>query len=170
DLIKVDSSNPPGNEHEVTKLFVQRCVDQDIPYKVTEVAANRSNFEVTIKGKSDSGKVIFCGHTDTVLPGEQPWDYSPFSAELVGDKLYGRGTTDMKSGLSAMYLAIESLIKEGKQFDKDIVFLATVGEEVDSIGAQHYVDEVGMNGVDSLISAEPTKEKVAVGHRGALWL
>src|SRR5699024_6922434 len=44
------------------------------------------------------------------------------------------------------------------------------GEEVDSIGAQHYVDEVGMNGVDSLIIAEPTKEKVAVGHRGALWL
>ncbi|VEF47171.1 acetylornithine deacetylase or succinyl-diaminopimelate desuccinylase [Bacillus freudenreichii] len=168
-LIQIDSSNPPGNEDKVSKMLAERCESAGIPYQITEVEPGRSNFEIRLEGKG-SGKLVFCGHMDTVLPGEQPWTYSPFSGEIVGDKLYGRGASDMKSGLAAMYLAVESLFMEGKKLPKEIVFLATAGEEVDSCGARKYLEEQSMENVEALVIGEPTNEKVVVGHKGALWI
>ncbi|RST76504.1 M20 family peptidase [Siminovitchia acidinfaciens] len=168
-LIQIDSSNPPGNEDKVSKMLADRCESAGIPYQITEVEPGRSNFEIRLEGKG-SGKLVFCGHMDTVLPGEQPWTYSPFSGEIVGDKLYGRGASDMKSGLAAMYLSVESLFMEGKKLPKEIVFLATAGEEVDSCGARKYLEEQSMENVEALVIGEPTNEKVVVGHKGALWI
>lgn len=63
---------------------------------------------------------------------------------------------------------MESLIEEKCELKKDIEFLATAGEEVDSIGAEHYVKNTNMDNVAAIIIAEPTTEKVAIGHKGAL--
>jgi succinyl-diaminopimelate desuccinylase len=165
----MDSSNPPGNEHEAAKVLAERCESAGIPYEISHVGPNRSNVEIRLKGEG-GGQLVFCGHMDTVRPGEQPWTYPPFSGKIVGDKLYGRGASDMKSGLAAMYLAVESLFKEGKKLSKDIVFLATAGEEVDSCGARQYLEDHQMENVEALVIGEPTNEKVVVGHKGALWI
>lgn len=169
ELIQIDSTNPPGNESKVAQKFAERCEQTGLPYKITDVDANRSNFEISLKGKG-KGKIIFCGHMDTVLVGKQQWDYAPFSGELVGEKLYGRGASDMKSGLAAMFLAVESLFQEKRELASEIVFLATAGEEVDSCGARQYLQDDGMNDVEALVIGEPTSEKVGVGHKGALWV
>ncbi|WP_313428573.1 M20 family metallopeptidase [Siminovitchia terrae] len=168
-MIQIDSSNPPGNEDRVSEMLAERCKTAGIPYKITQIDSGRSNFEIRLKGEGDE-KLVFCGHMDTVLPGEQPWMYSPFSGEIVGEKLYGRGASDMKSGLAAMYLAIESLFKEGRKLSKEIVFLATAGEEVDSCGARTYLEGQTMENVEALVIGEPTNEKVVIGHKGALWI
>lgn len=169
EMIQIDSSNPPGNEDKVSKMLAERCKSAGIPYQITQVEPGRSNFEIRLEGETD-GKLVFCGHMDTVLPGEQQWKYSPFSGKVVGDKMYGRGASDMKSGLAAMFLAVESLIKEGKRLPKEVVFLATAGEEVDSCGARKYLADQTMENVEALVIGEPTKEKVVVGHKGALWI
>ncbi|TRM10541.1 M20 family metallopeptidase [Lentibacillus cibarius] len=169
ELIQIDSTNPPGNENKVTKKFADRCEETGLAYHITAIASGRSNFHVSLKGEG-KGKVIFCGHMDTVLVGEQPWEYAPFSGELVGDKLYGRGASDMKSGLAAMFLAVESIFLEKRALSKEIVFLATAGEEVDSCGARQYLQDEDMRDVEALVIGEPTNEKVSVGHKGALWV
>ncbi|MFD1361900.1 M20 family metallopeptidase [Lentibacillus salinarum] len=169
ELIRIDSTNPPGNENNVTKKLAERCDETGLPYKITDIESNRSNFEISLKGEG-KGKLIFCGHMDTVLAGEQPWKYSPFCGELVEEKLYGRGASDMKSGLAAMFLAIESLFQEKQELSKEIVFLATAGEEVDSCGARQYLQDDDMREVEALVIGEPTNEKVVVGHKGALWV
>src|SRR5699024_11564461 len=113
---------------------------RNIPFNITNLSYNRRNHSVTLKCKQpDDSKVILRGHTDTVKIGAQKWDYDPNKGDIDHGKLYGRGTTDMKSGLAALYLALESLIEENCELKKDIEFLATAGEEVDSIGAEHYV-------------------------------
>lgn len=168
-MIQIDSCNPPGNEHRVTEFFAERCEEKGIPYKISQVGPNRSNFEITLKGKG-KGKVMLCGHMDTVLPGDVPWIHPPFSGVLEGDKLYGRGASDMKSGLAAMFLAMEQIHQENLSFEKDLVFLATAGEEVDSCGARQYLEEEDMTDIEALIIGEPTNEKVVIGHKGALWL
>lgn len=168
-MIRINSSNPPGNEYYVAKLLAERCEETGLDYKITEVEENRSNFEIHLKGDG-KGKLLYCGHMDTVLPGDQPWKYPPFSAELEGDKVYGRGASDMKSGLCAMFLAVEALYKEQTKLPMDIVFLATAGEEVDSCGARKYVEDDQLNDMNAIVIGEPTNEKVVVGHKGALWL
>lgn len=170
-LIQTDTTNPPGNEDAVVDLFKQRCVQENMPYKITEIENNRSNFSVLLKGSGDhKDKLLLSGHTDTVKIGSQKWKYAPFDATIKDGKMYGRGTTDMKSGLAALYLALESLNKDGITLKKDVEFLATAGEEVDSIGAHHYVNNEDMEHISAIIIAEPTQEKVVVGHKGALWI
>lgn len=170
-LITIDSTNPPGNEAAVTELFKTRCEQNDVPYEITDLGNNRNNFSVTLTAKDNTeDKLLLSGHTDTVKIGAQQWQYGPFAATIDNGKLYGRGTTDMKSGLAALYLALESLYKEGFTPTKNIEFLATAGEEVDSIGAEHYVASTNMDNIKAIIIAEPTSEKVVVGHKGALWI
>lgn len=170
-LIRTDSTNPPGNEHHVTEKFIERCEAAGLDYGITDIDEDRSNFEVSLKSKADTaGRLMLCGHMDTVKVGAQQWDYGPFSGEIINDRLYGRGASDMKSGLAAMYLAMEQLHREGIELSKDVVFLATAGEEVDSCGAFNYLESAGMEDIDALVIGEPTKEKVAVGHKGALWV
>ena len=170
-LITIDSTNPPGNEAAVTELFKTRCEQNDVPYEITDLGNNRNNFSVTLTAKDNTDdKLLLSGHTDTVKIGAQQWQFDPFAATINNGKLYGRGTTDMKSGLAALYLALESLYKEGFTPTKNIEFLATAGEEVDSIGAEHYVASTNMDNIKAIIIAEPTSEKVVVGHKGALWI
>lgn len=169
-LIHIDSTNPPGNEDEVVQHFVNRSEAAGLPYEVTTLSDNRSNFSATLKGNSSQGKLLLSGHTDTVKIGSQKWRHDPFAAMIEDGKMYGRGTTDMKSGLAALYLAVEALYQEGFSLKKDIEFLATAGEEVDSIGAAHYVNTVGRSDVGAIVIAEPTSEKVVAGHKGALWV
>ncbi|MCA1029859.1 M20 family metallopeptidase [Bacillus timonensis] len=168
-LIQLNSVNPPGNESRVTELFIQRCNKIGLPYEKMNLSHSRSNFLIHLKGRS-SKKLMLCGHMDTVSPGEREWGYPPFSGEVVGNKIYGRGASDMKSGLAAMYLAIESLYLSKKVPPLDVVFLATAGEEVDSCGARHYLEHYSLENVEGIIIGEPTNEKIVVGHKGALWV
>lgn len=170
-LINIDSTNPPANEDNVVQVFKKRCESKNIPFDITNLSDQRSNISVTLKSdQRDAGKLLLSGHTDTVKIGAQEWKYDPFKGEIEDGKLYGRGTSDMKSGLAALYLALESVYEEGYELNKDIEFLATAGEEVDSIGAKHYVQSTTMDNIDAIIIAEPTSEKVAIGHKGALWI
>lgn len=170
-LINIDSTNPPGNEHAVVEHFIKRCEGENIPYEVTDLGDNRSNFSVTLKGSDENnGRLLLSGHTDTVKIGTQKWIHGPFEAEIKDGNMYGRGTTDMKSGLAALYLAAEALYKGGYELKKDVEFLATAGEEVDSVGASHYANTSGMEDIEAIVIAEPTSGKVVVGHKGALWI
>lgn len=168
-LLQIDSSNPPGNEHLVTEAFIDRCKEKGLPYKVTFLEPNRSNFEVTIQGKSTK-QLFLCGHMDTVSPGSEEWDYSPFSGEIANGRIYGRGASDMKSGLAGMFLALEDLFLKGEAPPATVTFLATAGEEVDSCGARAFLKENEKRKIDALVIAEPTDEKIVIGHKGALWL
>lgn len=168
-LLQIDSSNPPGNEHLVTEAFINRCKQNGLPFKVTMLDGTRSNFEVTLPGKS--GKQLFlCGHMDTVSPGTGEWVHSPFSGEIANGRIYGRGASDMKSGLAAMFLALEELYLTNTDLPADVTFLATAGEEVDSCGARVFLKENDSRKIDALVIAEPTNEKIVIGHKGALWL
>lgn len=169
ELLKIDSVNPPGNETRVSKFFAKRCQEIGLPFEIQALDSKRSNFIVEIKGRSDK-KLLFCGHMDTVSPGALEWHYSPFSGELVGNKLYGRGASDMKSGLAAMFLALESIYLKNIVPEYTLVFLATAGEEVDSCGARTYLEYGDLSDVEAMIIGEPTNEKIVIGHKGALWL
>ena len=169
ELLRINSSNPPGHEHEISKVLAARWERLGLPGIIRPLEERRSNFEVRLKGKGNK-VLFFCGHMDTVSPGKNQWAYSPYSGELVDNRLYGRGASDMKSGLAAMMLAMEELYREGVSLSGDLIFLATAGEEVDSCGAREYQEQVGMQDVDAIVIGEPTNEKVVIGHKGALWL
>lgn len=170
DIIKIDSTNPPGNEtlvaNELKKLLDQYGIDTEL----VEYDEGRSNLIATLNG-SAPGKVLgFTGHMDVVPPGQMEWDYEPFGAEEKDGKIYGRGSCDMKAGLMAFVLAMISLKEENIPLKGSIKLLATIGEETGAIGAGQLTEEGYADDLDALIVGEPSNNEIVISHKGALWI
>lgn len=158
DLIKIESVN--NYEELVADYILDLFKDYDKVETETVVSyPGRNNIIVKLKGKTaaeDSKIFAFSGHLDVVAPGEG-WTHGPFSAEVIDNKMYGRGTADMKAGVAASLCAILDIIESGQDFLGEIWFLGTVGEEVGMQGALDLVEGGYLDDVDAIIIPEPTK-------------
>lgn len=181
-LIQSNSCNPPGAETETARLLADFLSARGVDVRLLPVEGGRCNVEARIAangvkkksslpGKELPARLLFCGHMDTVGTGEESqWMYSPHSGAIVGPLLYGRGASDMKSGLAAMAVAVAELQMEEHPLAGELLLLATVGEEVDCAGAYSYKSILDQMPVDAMVIGEPTKERIVVGHKGALWI
>lgn len=167
DLIKIHSVN--GNEAEVAHYLQKLLSTHGIEAKVDEFGDRRANLTAEIGRGEDSRILGFTGHQDTVaVPNPDRWQYPPFSGEIVGDKVYGRGAADMKSGLAAQALALIEL-KEADQLPAGTVrFIATAGEELGTPGAYRLEKQGSANDLDALVVGEPTGGNVIYAHSGSM--
>ena len=155
DLIQIESVN--DNEKEVAEYIENLFKDYDnVETQIIDSYPNRSNILVKVKGK-EKGKIFaFSGHLDVVEAGEG-WTYPPFEGKIVDNKMYGRGTSDMKAGVAASLYAILEILEEGVEFNGEIWFIGTVGEEVGMQGALDLVEKGLLDDVDAILTSEPTK-------------
>jgi succinyl-diaminopimelate desuccinylase len=168
-LIQTRSVNPPGDEADVVALLAERARGWGFEPTIVDVFPKRPNLIVELKGTGERPAVLLSAHSDTVPPGEVAWDHDPFSGALVDGEIWGRGTTDMKAGLAAMLVAMAALKRRGWHPRGDVRLAVTIGEEVDSIGAQRLRETGGLEGVGWIVIGEPTNLDVVAAHRGALW-
>lgn len=155
DLIQIESVN--DNEKEVAEYIEKLFKDYDnVETQIIDSYPNRSNILVKVKG-NEKGKIFaFSGHLDVVEAGEG-WTYPPFEGKIVDNKMYGRGTSDMKAGVAASLYAILEILEEGVEFKGEIWFIGTVGEEVGMQGALDLVEKGLLDDVDAILISEPTK-------------
>lgn len=168
DVIRIQSVN--DQETLVAEYYQQLLAEHGIEAKLIEYAPGRSNLIAEIKG-SQPGKVLaYSGHMDVVAAGNpSEWTYDPFGAEIVDDKMYGRGTTDMKAGLTAMVLALIELKESGKDFRGTLRLVASVGEEIGMYGSKQLTDEGYLDDIDALVIGEPSgKDAIVTAHKGSL--
>ena len=136
-------------------------------FKVFDEDKKRVNLFGTLKAKKTNGKkpIILSGHTD-VVPVSKGWSSDPFTATIKGDKLYGRGSCDMK-GFIACTLAFAPVFKENN-LDRDIHFCYTFDEETACIGAPLLIKELKKRNIKDgiCIIGEPTEMKIIDAHKG----
>ena len=136
-------------------------------FKVYDEGKKRVNLFATLKAKKSNGKVpiILSGHTD-VVPVSKGWSSDPFKATIKGDKLYGRGSCDMK-GFIACALAYAPIFANSN-LDRDINFSFTFDEETACIGAPLLIKELKKRNIKNgiCIIGEPTNMKIIDGHKG----
>ena len=136
-------------------------------FKVFDEDKKRVNLFGTLKAKKTNGKkpIILSGHTD-VVPVSKGWSSDPFTATIKGDKLYGRGSCDMK-GFIACTLAFAPVFKENN-LDRDIHFCYTFDEETACIGAPLLIKELKKRNIKDgiCIIGEPTNMKIIDAHKG----
>ena len=129
----------------------------------------RPNVVAVFKGEGGGRSIILNGHIDTVSPGNLAlWKYNPYIGEIVGRKIFGLGAVDMKSGVSAMIMAIKVLKNIGAKLKGDIIFQSVVDEEGGGNGTLDCVDR-GYK-ADVAIIAEPTNLEICAAHRGVMHL
>ncbi len=136
-------------------------------FKVFDDDNKRVNLFGTLKANKPNGKkpIILSGHTD-VVPVSKGWSSDPFTATIKNDKLYGRGSCDMK-GFIACTLAYAPIFKES-DLDRDIHFCYTFDEETACIGAPLLIKELKKRDIKNgiCIIGEPTKMKIIDAHKG----
>ena len=136
-------------------------------FRVFDENKERVNLFGTIKAKKTNGKkpIILSGHTD-VVPVSKGWATDPFTATIKGDKLFGRGSCDMK-GFIACVLAYVPTLSNSK-LDRDIHFSFTFDEETACIGAPLLIEELKKRNIKDgiCIIGEPTNMKIIDAHKG----
>jgi len=170
DLVRLRSVNPPGEESACARLIAGILEPAGFAVAIHDLSADRSNVVAVLKGEGAKEPLCFTGHLDTVPFGAAPWQFDPLAATRDGDKIYGRGTSDMKSGVAAMVVAALEIAKL-KARAADLLLVFTVGEETGCDGARYLAGlKIVLPKAGALVVGEPTGNVPLIGHRGALWL
>ena len=169
-LISFNTINPPGNEAHMAEFAGELLAGNGFSVRYYDYAQGRKHL-IAEKGVTDDSKpLIFSGHFDTVPLGNMKWGYDPLSGEITGDRIYGRGSSDMKSALAAMIVA--SIGVPSKEIPEDgIRLIFTAAEELGCQGIQHLADNNNLPGnAGVVIVGEPTANIPAISHKGAIYL
>ena len=141
-LIRVDTTNPPGNETAAAELLREYLEAAGVECELYAKVPERANLVARIKGKGDGPSLALLSHTDVVLADPKEWQRDPFGAELVDDEIWGRGALDMKGEVAASAVALATLAREGWRGSGDLIFVAAADEEVgDGFGLVWLVQE-----------------------------
>ena len=169
-LVRFDTINPPGNERLCAEHLGSILDDAGFAVSYHEFAETRTSLVARIGGDADAKPLCFTGHIDTVPLGAAPWSVDPFAADIADGKLYGRGTSDMKSGVAAFVVAAIRLARE-LETGPGMVLIITAGEETGCEGAYHLAGLGNVLGdAGAIVVAEPSSNLPFIGHKGALWL
>jgi acetylornithine deacetylase/succinyl-diaminopimelate desuccinylase-like protein len=141
-LIRLDTTNPPGNETLAAELLRDYLESAGVECRLYARDPARANLVARIPGRGDGPSLAFLSHTDVVLADPLEWARDPFGGELVGDEVWGRGALDMKGEVAASAVALATLAREGWRGSGDLIFIAAADEEVGAgFGLQWLVDE-----------------------------
>ncbi|THE11091.1 ArgE/DapE family deacylase [Bacillus timonensis] len=189
DMVRIPTINPPGEKYGVFKDYFENHLDKlgyeteilEVPEeKLSELAPlgcglPRYNIVGRLSGTSKNGKCICLnGHYD-VVPVGNGWTKDPFGGEVIDGKLYGRGASDMKSGLVTQIFAVEALRRSGLQWNGEIIQTAVPDEETvgnRNAGTGYLVEQgiISKDKVDTVIITEPFEPNgIGIGHKGAIW-
>lgn len=153
DIVSIDTQDK--DEKSVADYLASLLEKHGIHSRNIEVTPGRDNLIASFgKGKKVLG---LTGHMDVVNIGEKSkWSHDPFDMCEKDGNLYGRGTSDMKSGLAALVIAMIELKESGEELNGQVKLLATVDEEKNESGAEKFVELGEVEDLDALIVAEPS--------------
>jgi acetylornithine deacetylase/succinyl-diaminopimelate desuccinylase-like protein len=137
ELIRVDTTNPPGNETAAAELLRAYLEHSGVACELYAKIPERANLVARIPGRGDGPALLLLSHTDVVLADPAEWTADPFGGEVRDGEVWGRGALDMKGQVAASAVAIASLARDGFEPSGDLIFAATADEEVGAgFGAQ----------------------------------
>ncbi|MEM6312241.1 MAG: acetylornithine deacetylase/succinyl-diaminopimelate desuccinylase family protein [Pseudomonadota bacterium] len=181
DLIRIPTLNPPGQYYTDVCDYLDRRLTASgfdtewvraIGAPGDSEAYPRWNLVARKDGVTNGPCVHFNSHHDVVEVGEG-WTKDPFGGEVEDDKIFGRGSCDMKGGLAASIIAAEAFIAQHPNFAGAVEISATADEESGGYGGVAYLAEKGYfdpNRVQHVIIPEPlNKDRICLGHRGGWW-
>ena len=151
EYLKIDTTNPPGNETRGAAYLAKILNDNGIEAKLYETSPGRSCVYARLKGNGKKKAVVLLNHIDVVPARAEDWKYPPFGGEEHDGEIWGRGTVDMKGFGIAELEAMLLFKRSGKLLDRDLIFLGTPDEEV---GGNHGADWFVKNHADLVKDAE----------------
>jgi acetylornithine deacetylase/succinyl-diaminopimelate desuccinylase-like protein len=180
-LIRLDTTNPPGNERQAADLLAGELREAGLEPRVLEGAPGRTNVVARLRGTGAAPPLLLTAHLDVVEADASTWTHPPFSALEADGCVWGRGAVDMKN-MAAMSVALmRHLARDGRKLARDIIFAGVADEEMgsdhgaawlvanhpDLVRAEYALGEVGGF---TMVLGPMTLYPVQVAEKGFLWL
>ena len=167
-LLRFDTVNPPGRERDCARRAGAMLEDWGFAVRFFEYEKGRTSVVARAGGSDKKAPLCLTGHLDVVPLGSRKWSKDPFRGESDGDRLYGRGSSDMKSGVAAMLLACRGFSKH-LHSTPGVVLVLTAAEEGGCIGSRHLAQQKKLMGrAGAMVVGEPTSNYPMVGHKGSV--
>jgi len=167
-LLRFDTVNPPGRERDCARYAGGLLEEWGYRVDYHEYADSRTSVIARAGGSDAKAPLCLTGHLDVVPVGSRAWTHDPFSGESAGDRLYGRGASDMKAGVAAILLAARAMAKR-LAGTPGVVIVLTAAEEGGCIGSRHLSEQRNLLGkAGALVVGEPTSNYPLVGHKGSV--
>jgi len=183
EYLRIDTTNPPGNEARAAEFFKNIFDKEGIENRVFPYAPHRADLWARISHNTAQVRrpIILLNHMDVVTSDPLHWKLPPFSAAELKGSIYGRGAQDMKSEGLAQLLVMVMLKREKVALDRDIIFLAVSDEEADGTGTDWFIANqrdllgnaeflVNEGGENLLEGSIPKYIGVDVGEKSPFWL
>jgi acetylornithine deacetylase/succinyl-diaminopimelate desuccinylase-like protein len=145
-LLRLDTTDPPGNETRVVEYIKKVLEDGGVPVTVVAQDPARANLIARLRGNGSKRPILLVGHTDTVQVDVSKWTYPPFSATRKDGYVYSRGVLDNKWQVAAGMMTMLMLKRGNVALDRDVIFVAEAGEEastgpgIEYLVGQHWKD------------------------------
>ncbi len=141
EYLRVDTTNPPGNELRAVEFYKKILDAEGIENRPFEIAPGRGDLWARILHTTSDAKrpIILLNHMDVVTSDASHWKVPPFSGEMRDGYLWGRGAQDMKDEGLAQLVVMVMLKREKVALDRDIIFLAVADEEADGTGTDWFI-------------------------------
>ncbi|MHA1253700.1 MAG: M20/M25/M40 family metallo-hydrolase [Candidatus Helarchaeota archaeon] len=181
DLIKIDTSNPPGNEIEAANYLYDLLSKEGFDCEIFESEPGRGNLFTILEGQDNSKPALLLqNHLDVVPANKSNWDHDPFSGDIIDGMIWGRGAVDMKGTVAGQVFAIILLKRENIKPKRTIKFLSVADEERGgTYGAKYMVENywdkikaefvIGEGGGFKLPIKQFEKYTVQVAEKGPFW-
>jgi acetylornithine deacetylase/succinyl-diaminopimelate desuccinylase-like protein len=141
-VLRIDSTDPPGNESGVVAYVKEQLEKDGIATQIFQLEPNRPNLVARLKGNGSKKPLLMMAHTDTVNVDPKKWIFPPFSATRDGGYVYGRGAVDNKQDVAVGLMTMLRLKREKVALDRDVIFLAEAGEEgTTRVGILHMAND-----------------------------
>jgi acetylornithine deacetylase/succinyl-diaminopimelate desuccinylase-like protein len=141
ELLRLDTTNPPGNEHAAAELLAERLRSNGVTPTLLSAREGRTSVVARLKGTGERGPLLLQGHTDVVPADPAEWSHGPFSGDIADGCVWGRGALDMKGTVVMQLLALLLAKRAGLHPRGDVIFCAVPDEETGGyLGAGWLVD------------------------------
>src|SRR5947209_1919400 len=167
ELLAFDTINPPGRERDCARRTGALLEEWGFRVDYHDYEPGRTSVVAHAGGTEGKAPLCLTGHIDTVALGARPWSKDPFAGEADGDRLYGRGVSDMKAGVAAILLAARNVAPR-LGGTPGIVIVLTAAEEGGCLGSQHLARTALLGCAGALVVGEPTANYPYVGHKGSI--
>ncbi|MFZ0037075.1 MAG: M20/M25/M40 family metallo-hydrolase, partial [Candidatus Acidiferrales bacterium] len=130
ELIRVDTSNPPGNEEKLADLLAAKFRPLGVEVEIIQTPEpGKAHFIARLKGDGSKKPVLIAAHADVVGVERDKWSVDPFAGEVKDGYVYGRGAIDVKGGLAVFAEALMRLAKNHVPLHRDVILLSEADEE-----------------------------------------
>ena len=128
-LLRLDTRNPPGNEVRAAHYLRDVLEAEGFECVIVGPSPERATLITRLKGDGSQAPLLLMSHTDVVAVEPEKWSHDPFSGDIAGGFLYGRGALDMKNTVAMELMSMLLLKRQGVPLKRDVIFMAEADEE-----------------------------------------